>query len=589
MAFQVSPGVLVQERDISSVIPAVATTPAGIAGYFQWGPADQRILVDSENNLVQLFGAPDNDTYDYFFSAANFLNYGNNLQVVRVVHSSSKNAVAGPTSGDNSILIKNSDVYDNATSSGTVGYSGASATAHFAAKYAGSLGNSLKIDLCDGTGAFAAWNLSGQFSTSPGTSDFAAGYGGTYDEMHIAVIDEDGRFSGVTGTILEKFQGVSKASDARRPDGSSNYYANVLNNESRYVWWLNHPTGVNSHAAGLGGTYGTISNQGTAFALGASGGTGGATYSFLGGTASSPTADSDIAPSSGNTTGYGLFSDPDFVDVSLLICGPLDADASNNVANIARTRLDCVAFASPAVSNPVATSASKVTACETLRNTIGNNAYAFLDTGYKYQYDRYNDVYRWVPLNADIAGLCARTDLTNDPWWSPAGFNRGQIKGVIKLAFNPSAAERDNLYLKSINPVVTLPGEGTVLYGDKTAQTKASAFDRINVRRLFIVLEKSISVAAKYQLFEFNDAFTRAMFVSMVEPFLRDVQARRGVYDFKVICDESNNTSQVVDANRFVADIFIKPAKSINFIQLSFIATRTGVSFEEITSLNSPR
>ena len=588
MAFQVSPGVLVQERDFSSVIPAVATTPAGIAGYFQWGPADQRILVDSENNLVQLFGAPDNDTYEYFFSAANFLNYGNNLQVVRVVHPSSKNAVAGPTSSDQSILIKNSDVYDNNTSSGTVAYSGTGVTAQFAAKYAGKLGNSLRIELCDGTAAFGSWSLSGQFAAAPTTSPFAEQYGGTYDEVHIAIIDEDGRFSGATGTILEKYEGASKASNARRPDGSSNYYVNVLNNESKYLWWLNHPTGMSVHVAQDGGTYGAISNPGSSFSW--SGGvTGGLVLSFTGGTASAPASDSDIAPSSGTTAGYGLFADPDFVDVSFLIAGPLDASASANVANTAKARIDCVAFVSPQVSNPVATSATKIAACEALRTAVGNNSYAFIDTGYKYQYDRYNDTYRWVPLNADIAGLCARTDLTNDPWWSPAGFNRGQIKGVIKLAFNPSKTERDNLYLKSINPVVTLPGEGTVLYGDKTAQTKPSAFDRINVRRLFIVLEKAISIAAKYQLFEFNDAFTRAMFVSMVEPFLRDVQSRRGVYDFRVICDETNNTSEVIDSNRFVADIFVKPARAINYIQLNFIATRSGVSFEEITSLTSPR
>ena len=586
MAFQVSPGVLVQERDFSSVVPTVATTPAGIAGYFQWGPADQRIIVDSESNLVQLFGAPNNDTYEYFFTAANFLNYGNNLQVVRTVHSSSKNAAAGPTSGDVSILIKNADVYDSNTSSGTVAYSGASATAHFAAKYAGPLGNSLRIEVCDGTASFASWSLSGQFQGAPTTSPFAEQYNGTYDEMHIAVVDEDGRFSGVTGTILERWGNVSKASNARRPDGSSNYYVNVLNNESKYVWWLNHPAGISVHPAEDGGTYGTISNQGSSYSWG--GITGGVFYSFLGGTASAA-SDETIAPSSGNTVGYGLFADPDFVDVSLLIAGPLNATASSNVANIAKARLDCVAFVSPEVSNPNATSATKIATCENLRTAIGNNSYAFIDSGYKYQYDRYNDVYRWVPLNGDIAGLCARTDLTNDPWWSPAGYNRGQIKGVVKLAFNPTKTERDYLYNKSINPVITQPGEGTVLFGDKTAQTKPSAFDRLNVRRLFIILEKSVSIAAKYQLFEFNDAFTRAMFVSMVEPFLRDVQSRRGVYDFKVICDETNNTSEIVDSNRFVADIFIKPARAINYIQLNFIATRSGVSFEEITSLNSPR
>jgi len=255
-----------------------------------------------------------------------------------------------------------------------------------------------------------------------------------------------------------------------------------------------------------------------------------------------------------------------------------------------------VAFVSPDIDETIASSNQTVATRNNnsrdkalaLKNDVGSNSYAFIDSGYKQMYDRYNDIYRYVPLNGDIAGLVVRTDETTDPWYSPAGFNRGQIKGVIKLAWNPTLAFRDVIYPKGINPVVTFPGEGTVLFGDRTAQTKPSAFDRINVRRLFIVLEKAISIAAKYQLFEFNDAFTRSMFVSMVEPFLRDVQARRGVYDFKVICDESNNTPEVIDSNRFVADIYVKPARSINFIQLNFIATRTGVNFEEVASLSRP-
>ena len=596
MAFQVSPGVVIQERDLSTIIPSVATTPAGLAGYFQWGPCDQRVLVDSESNLLALFGAPDDSSFPFFFSAANFLNYGNNLQVIRVVDSNSKNAVAGATSTDLSILIKNDDVWDAGTSSGTVVYSGSNAAAYFAAKYPGPLGNSFKIEVCDTVASFNAWSLSGQFSSAPNTSTFTLGYGGTGDEIHVVVIDQDGKFSGQTGTILEKFEGLSKATDARRSDGSSNYYVQVLADESKYVYWLNHPTGVSVHSALHGGTsaYGSISSVANSYSWGGTAAssasiTGGLSLEFIGGTASRPATDSSIAPSSGNNYGYGLFADPDFVDVSLLISGPLDADASNNIAAIALARKDCIAFSSPQVSNPTATAATKYNTCITHRNTIGNNSYGFIDTGYKYQYDRYNDVYRWVPLNADIAGLCARTDLTNDPWWSPAGFNRGQIRGVIKLAYNPAAAERDNLYLKSVNPVVTFPGDGTVLYGDKTAQTKPSAFDRINVRRLFIILEKAIAIGARYQLFEFNDNFTRALFVSMVEPFLRDVQARRGLVNFKVICDETNNTSAVIDANRFVADIYIQPSRSINYLQLNFTATRSGVSFEEIGAVSNPR
>jgi phage tail sheath protein FI len=245
-------------------------------------------------------------------------------------------------------------------------------------------------------------------------------------------------------------------------------------------------------------------------------------------------------------------------------------------------RKDCVAFLSCPISNAALSNTDKLEISKKYRNQIGSSSYVFIDSGYKYTYDIYNDKYRWVPLNGDIAGLCARTDSTNDPWYSPAGFNRGNVKGVVKLAFNPTQTFRDELYKNNINPVVTFPGEGTVLYGDKTAQTKPSAFDRINVRRLFIVLEKAIATASKYSLFEFNDAFTRAQFVSLVDPFLREVQSRRGIIDFKVVCNERNNTPEVIDSNRFVADIYIKPTRSINFIQLNFVATRTGVSFNEV-------
>jgi phage tail sheath protein FI len=288
--------------------------------------------------------------------------------------------------------------------------------------------------------------------------------------------------------------------------------------------------------------------------------------------------------------GYDMFKDPELIDVNLIIGGPEYQNSSPSGTTVAKlikdritdVRKDCVLFCSAPISNPALTETQKKDIAIAYRNNIGSSSYVVIDSGYKYMYDIYNDKYRWVPLCGDIAGLCARTDVTNDPWWSPAGFNRGQVKGVVKLAFNPTLTFRDELYKNNINPVVTFPGEGTVLYGDKTAQAKPSAFDRINVRRLFIVLEKAIATASKYSLFEFNDAFTRAQFRSLVEPFLRDVQSRRGLYDFKVVCDEKNNTPEVIDGNRFVADIYIKPARSINFIQLNFIATRTGVSFSEV-------
>lgn len=595
MGFQISPGVRVVERDLTSIIPAVATTPAGYVGIFNWGPANQRIVVSSENDLYQLYGAPDNYTYKHFFTVANFLQYGNNVQVVRYLSetSTARNSYAGLGGGTSSaILIENADRYEGIV--GNTNYS-TDTNIYFASKYAGVFGNSIQIEACDSTTAFTSWGLSSQFTDAPGTSLFVqnAKGGGTAnygDEIHIAIVDAAGRFSGVTGTVLEVFQGLSKASDARKSDGSSNYYKNVINDTSAYVYWINHIRGLANYTS-ESGSFGSIALTAGTTALGSTAGL--YIFTMTGGTQ----GNSLTASNSSIGTAYrDFFGDADTVDVALLLGGPLTGSGAQTVCEVASTRKDCVAFVSPDIDDVwVGTTGAISTKNSTartkaidLKNNVGSNSYAFIDSGYKQMYDRYNDIYRYVPLNGDIAGLVVRTDETNDPWWSPAGFNRGNIKGVVKLAWNPSQTERDIIYPKGINPVVTFPGEGTVLYGDRTAQTKPSAFDRINVRRLFIVLEKAISIAAKYQLFEFNDAFTRAMFVSMVEPFLRDVQARRGVYDFKVICDESNNTPEVIDGNRFVADIYIKPARSINFIQLNFIATRTGVNFEEIASLSRP-
>jgi hypothetical protein len=598
MGFQISPGVRVVERDLTSIIPAVATTPAGYVGLFNWGPGNQRIVVSSENDLYQLYGGPDNYNYKHFFTVANFLQYGNNIQVVRYLKfgTTAVNSVVGLSGNSGSttgVLIENFDKYDGLV--GTTNYSTNTGT-YFAAKYAGVFGNSLRLEVCDSATAFAAWGLSSQFSNAPGTSLFVQNaHGGSTtnygDEIHVAVIDEDGKFSGVTGSVLEVYESLSKASDARKSDGSSNYYKNVINNSSAYIYWMNHIQGISNYVSS-DNSFGAIS-------LTAGSAAGGSTAGLYVGSFTAGSLGDAVTGTSYSAIGSAyndFFGDPDTVDVSLLLAGPLTGAGAQSVCNVASTRKDCVAFVSApndetfAGSNVAA--ATKNTNAENtaiqMKNDIGSNSYAFIDSGYKQMYDRYNDIYRYVPLNGDIAGLVVRTDETTDPWYSPAGFNRGNIKGVVKLAWNPNQTSRDNVYPKGINPVVTFPGEGTVLYGDRTAQTKPSAFDRINVRRLFIVLEKAIAIAAKYQLFEFNDNFTRSMFVSMVEPFLRDVQARRGVYDFKVICDETNNTPEVIDSNRFVADIYIKPARSINFIQLNFIATRTGVNFEEVASLSRP-
>ena len=385
--------------------------------------------------------------------------------------------------------------------------------------------------------------------------------------MHVIVVDEDGGFSnGVANTVLEKFAFVSKASDAKFGDGATNYYVNVLNQRSRYVWWASHVSG-NSN-------WGTTAASKT---YDAANGQRNPTYRSLSGG-----ADGTITAGAINTA-YSLFANSDVVDLSLIISGPGNATVAGHlISNIAEVRKDCLVFLSPTKTSVVDNIGSETTSIIAYRDSLTSSSYSVMDSGYKYQFDKYNDVYRYVPLNGDIAGACARTDLERDPWFSPGGFNRGTIKNVVKLAWNPTKTERDNLYVKGINPVVSFQGEGTVLFGDKTMLSRPSVFDRINVRRLFIVLEKSISSAARSSLFEFNDQFTRAQFVNLVEPYLRDVQGRRGITDFRVVCDESNNTPNIIDANQFVGDIYIKPARSVNFIQLNFVAVRTGVSFEEI-------
>jgi len=560
MAFQLSPGVLVTEKDLTSVVPSVATTAGGFAGAFAWGPVRVVTTIDSENALVTRFGKPNSSTFQSFFTAANFLSYGNNLQVIRVVdEATAKNAKANAAA--TAILIRNEDHYDASFSSG------GSATGEWAAKYPGVLGNSLKVSIADAN-AFSTWTYATNFDAAPGTSTYVSGLGGSFDELHIAVIDEDGLFSGEAGSVLERFAFASKASDGKRADGTSAFYKDVVNTQSEYIYWLNHTANVTA----TGTAWGNAANASLFANL-----TSNVTVSLSGGVS----ADS---PSDGNiTTALALFANDEAIDISLLPLGAASSTVVNYaISSIAEVRKDVIVFASPELADVVNNAGSEATDIVAFRDSLTSSSYAVLDSGYKYQYDRYNDVYRYVPLNGDTAGLAVRTDFVADPWFSPAGFNRGQVKNVVKLAFSPSKTERDTLYKKGINPVVTFPGNGTVLFGDKTLLAKPSAFDRINVRRLFIVLEKAIATAAKFQLFEFNDPFTRAQFRNLVEPFLRDVQGRRGITDFKVVCDESNNTGQVIDSNNFVADIFIKPARAINFIQLNFIATRTGISFEEV-------
>ena len=560
MAFQLSPGVLVTEKDLTNVVPAVSSSAGGYVGYFLWGPVNEIQTVSSENQLVREFGKPTSTTTVSFHTAANFLGYGNNLQLVRAVGTAARNAVG---CGQTAVFIPNQDVYDASFSDGGEEY-------EFAAKYPGTIGNGLIVSICDSTG-FDTWDYTANFSGAPGTSAYADAKGASNDEVHVIVVDGAGKFSGTVGTVLETFPFLSVASDAKGNDGGSIYYKNVINAQSKYAWWGKHPTQDDTEdlswgAAASDGVYQHIDANGEH------------TCTFTGGV--------DAAPSDGNVqTAYNLFANKELVDVSLLLTGNhAVATVQHVIDNVALARLDCVVFLSPplvAVQNNAGDEAEDIV---TYRGTTldRSTSYAVMDSGWKVQYDKYNDIYVNIPLNADTAGLCARTDQTNDPWWSPAGFNRGAIKNCVKLLYSPNQTDRDTLYKNGINPVVSFPGQGVVLYGDKTLLAKPSAFDRINVRRLFIVLEKAIATAAKFQLFEFNDVFTRAQFKSLVEPFLRDVRGRRGIYDFRVVCDESNNTGEVIDRNEFVADIYIKPAKSINFIYLNFIATRTSVSFEEV-------
>ena len=557
MAFQISPGVNVSEIDLTTVVPSVQTTAGAFAGTFQWGPADKIKLIGDEITLASTFGKPDTSTATSFFTCSNFLAYGNSLSVVRAVGTAARNAGAGQA-----VQIKNEDVYEAtyllAGNSNTYG--------SFVARYPGTLGNSLEVQVCATSGLFSSWAYNSYFTSAPGTSEYATSVSGVSDEMHIVVIDKLGNITGVAGTVLETYGFVSAASDAVI-NGTSNYYKQVIFNNSKYVYVMD-PVDYSTTSA----TWGTTA---------------------LGKTFADPAAIAVVTLSNGVTTpptdgnlqtAYDLFVNKEAVDISLVLTGDHSVTVQQYVIdNVAISRADCVAFVSPRYVDVVNQGGSESTNITNWLSALSrSSSYVVADSGWKYQLDKYNNTYRWMPLNADIAGLCVNTDTVRDPWFSPAGLNRGAIKNCVKLAWNPTKTFRDALYKQGVNPVVSLPGQGTLLFGDKTLLSRPSAFDRINVRRLFIVLEKAIAQAAKYSLFELNDEFTRAQFTALVVPFLRDIQGRRGITDFKVVCDSTNNTAQIIDSNQFVGDIYIKPARSINYIQLNFVAVGTGVDFTTV-------
>jgi len=669
MSFLSSPGVHVREIDLTNIVPAVATTVGAIAGPFERGPVSSVTTIGSEQDLVQIFGKPQGSNFEWWFTAANFLTYSDQLKVVRTECAILN---AGANSG---ILIRDDDHY-NGSFSGGQGSHG-----EWAARSAGTWGNSIGVSLCpsatsyeqhmgtsnlvddaaatlgdttvtvddaDSVGyafnvgdlisfssadsssditAFAhisgdegneyevtaiatdaltirlkddpngqglkvaipdnsfirrRWRFYDLFAGAPGTSQWATNNGrGSNDELHVAVYDATGDITGYqndvagqrTSSVIETYDNTSKNPISKTAQGGSNYYPDIIFRQSQWIYWTDHIS--------AGSNWGTdVTADYTAVTLVDAG-------TLTGGTDDYSVTDGELR------AGYDLFKDTETLDINLVLSGPSGGVADTKsgmdthgtmVTDLCEDRKDCVGFISPyraAVVN-VSSSISQTANVINGFDTLPSSSYIVYDSGYKYMYDKYADVYRYVPLNGDIAGLCANADKVADPWYSPAGFNRGNIRGAIKLAYNPKNSERDQLYRSRINPVTNFPGQGVVLFGDKTALAKPSAFDRINVRRLFLVLEKAISTASKYQLFEFNDEFTRAQFRNMVEPFLRDVQGRRGIYDFKVVADATNNTGEVIDRNEFIGDIYIKPARAINFITLNFIATRTGVAFSEV-------
>tara|TARA_B100000424_G_scaffold131871_1_gene100050 strand:- start:3023 stop:5026 length:2004 start_codon:yes stop_codon:yes gene_type:complete len=665
MSFLVSPGVHVKEIDLTNVVPSVATSIGAICGPFEKGPVSEVTSIGSEEELVKVFGKPNGSNFEWWYTASNFLQYANDLKVVRA-----ESAVVNAVASGSAILIRDTDHYQASFSAGQA------SVGEWAARTAGAHGNGIGISICataaayeqnlgssnqtvtedavgstvikvdsgtafgvgdiiafssadassdpnafthivgdegneyevtainthdltirlkddpNGAGVKAAipdntfirrrWRFYDLFDGAPGTSEWATKNGrGSGDELHVCVYDTTGAITGFdvdtvgnrTNGIMETFSNLSKNPIAKTAQGGGNYYPDVIYRQSEYVYWMDHNSGGSNWGTDTTSTYTAVNTP---------------TISTL------ASGTDDYAVTAGELQlGYDKFSDTESLDINLVLGGPSGGVADTKdgqdthvtmLTDLVEKRKDCVAFVSPYRAATVNVT-SNITQADNVIEAFDlcpSSSYVVYDSGYKYMYDKYNDVYRFVPLNGDTAGLCANADRVADPWFSPAGYNRGGVRGAIKLSFNPTQTERDRLYRARVNPVVNFPGQGVVLFGDKTALTRPSAFDRINVRRLFLVLEKAIATAAKFQLFEFNDEFTRAQFRNLVEPFLRDVQGRRGIFDFKVVCDGTNNTGEVIDRNEFIGDIYIKPARSINFITLNFIAVRTGVAFSEV-------
>lgn len=568
-----SPAIVVREVDLTGVVPNVQSTTGAFVGNFRWGPVRQATLVDTETTLASTFATPNTTNAADFLSAAYYLRYSSSLFVVREIDSSAYNANAA---GLSTVVVRNKDHFDSLAS--TFGSdSGDTNTGAWIARFPGALGNSLRVSICpvgsDSSGTyFSQWTYVAQFDGAPGTSAYASARSGVNDECHVVVVDEDGLFTGTPGTILERYAFVSLASDAKNADGSTNYVKDVINNGSSYIY-----------LATFEGTLGALTNAGTAAAS--------TTYSASATAAITTSltagADSGILGTAQYATGFDLFEDVDTITVDFLIAPGLASSANqvtvvnDLVTTAGTTRKDCIVVTSPN-REAVVNAATPVATSIITTDQFTRSSYLVVSNNYLKVYDKYNDQYIFIPDASSVAGIMAASDLSAAPWFSPAGQRRGAVLGVTGLAYSATKAERDTLYKAGVNPVANIPGQGTLLFGDKTFLARPSAFDRINVRRLFLTMERAIAIAARNVMFEFNDEFTRAEFVNIVEPFLREIQGRRGITDFRVICDESNNTAAVVDRNEFIANIFIKPARSINYVTLNFVAVRTGVDFEEV-------
>ena len=572
-----SPAVVVKEIDLTGGVPNVQSTTGAAVGNFRWGPAEQRVLIDNETSLVNTFASPDSANTIDFHSASYFLRYSGSLQVVREVTSSAQNARSTTgqlgTDNDGSLpmeLVKNDDDF-------AAQQSALDSDSHtLIARYPGELGNSIQVSICPpNSTAFDAWSYKDDFDAAPGTSDYASNKNATNDEIHVVVVDNGGELTGTKGTVLERYPFVSIASDAKNADGTTNYAKDIVNARSEYI----HMVGFDSDYSGAGA--GTTADSGDNFSPGLTAST---DHTFTKGANSGALGTSEVL------TGFDLFEDKDIVEVDFLVAPSMNSRADQTtvvndlIATAENLRKDCVVTASPARTDVInltntATITSNIT---TTADTFTSSSYLVMDGNFLKVYDKYNDQFIQIPASSSTAGIMAATDLNRAPWFSPAGSRRGGYLGITAITWSPTKAQRDTLYKAGVNPIANIPGQGVLLFGDKTKLGRPSAFDRINVRRLFLVLERAIGKAAEQVMFEFNDEFTRAEFVNIVEPVLREVKGRRGITDFKVVCDETNNTGAVIDRNEFIANVFIKPARSINYVTLNFVAVRTGVDFEEV-------